>query len=175
MRNLEEKMKNSNKWKKALLTLSALSLLASCQEQTVPSSSVSSPSSEDIVSSKDEMADYKALQTMLRNLSDGVSLESLVTTTATFGEGNSKQSQYYRFYLDVQNTKNEYAYQQYKGVDSASGTPNKDTLEASGDLTKTRWDMSVRNIFSLTTKSFFTLSLKKPPKEQVTLAGQIPV
>ena len=129
-------MKNNNKWKKALLTLSALSLLASCQEQTIPSSSVSSPSSEDIVSSRDEMADYKALQTMLRNLSDGVSLESLVTTTATFGEGNSKQSQYYRFYLDVQNTKNEYAYQQYEGVDSASGTPNKDTLEASGDLTK---------------------------------------
>ena len=114
MRNLEEKMKNNNKWKKALLSLSALSLLASCQEQTIPSSSVSSPSSEDIVSSKDEMADYKALQTMLRNLSDGVSLESLVTTTATFGEGNSKQSQYYRFYLDVQNTKNEYAYQQYR-------------------------------------------------------------
>ena len=55
---------------------------------------------------------------------------------ATFGEGSSKQSQYYRFYLDVQNTKNEYAYQQYEGVDSASGTPNKDTLEASGDLAK---------------------------------------
>lgn len=57
-------MKNNNKWKKALLTLSALSLFDSCQEQTIPSSSVSSPSSEDIVSSKDEMADYKALQTM---------------------------------------------------------------------------------------------------------------
>lgn len=83
------------------------------------------------------MADYKALQTMLKNLSDGVSLESLVTTTATFGEGSSKQSQYYRFYLDVQNAKNEYAYQQYEGVDSASGTPNKDILESSGDLAKT--------------------------------------
>lgn len=50
---------------KPLLTLSALFLLASCQEQTIPSLSVSSFSSEDIVSSKDEMADYKALQTML--------------------------------------------------------------------------------------------------------------
>lgn len=123
--------------KKALLTLSALSLLASCQEQTIPSSPVSSLSSEDIVSSKDEMADNKALQTMLKNLSDGVSLESLVATTATFGEGSSKQSQYYRFYLDVQKQKNEYAYQQYEGVDSASGTPNKDILESSGDLAKT--------------------------------------
>lgn len=51
---------------KPLLTLSALFLLASCQEQTIPSSSVSSLSSEDIVSSKDEMADYKALQTMFK-------------------------------------------------------------------------------------------------------------
>lgn len=59
-------MKNNNKWKKALLTLSALSLLASCQEQTIPSSSVSFLSSEDIVSSKNEMADYKALQTMFK-------------------------------------------------------------------------------------------------------------
>lgn len=129
-------MKYSNKWKKTLLTLSALSLLASCQEPTVPGSSVSTPSSEEISSSKDGLADYKALQTMLRTLSDGVSLESLVTTSATIGEGSSKQSQYYRFYLDVQNTKNEYAYQQYEGVDSATGTPNKDTLEASGDLAK---------------------------------------
>lgn len=51
---------------KPLLTLSALFLLASCQEQTIPSLSVSSFSSEDIVSLKDEMADYKALQTMFK-------------------------------------------------------------------------------------------------------------
>ncbi len=129
-------MKYGNKWKRALLTLSSLSLLASCQAQEITDSSVSVPSSEDIVSSKDEMADYKALQTMLKKLSDGVSLESLVTTSATIGEEEEKQSQYYRFYLDVQNTKNEYAYQQYEGVDTAEGSPNKDVLEASGDLAK---------------------------------------
>lgn len=126
-------MKYSNKWKKALLTLSAISLLASCQETTITDSSVSS---EETPSSEDTQADSKALQKMLKNLSDGVSLESLVTTTMTIGEGDTKQTQYYRFYLDVQNTRTEYAYQQYEGVSTKNGVPDKETVESSGDLAR---------------------------------------
>lgn len=126
-------MKYSNKWKKALLTLSAISLLASCQETTITDSSVSS---EETPSSEDTQADSKALQKMLKNLSDGVSLESLVTTTMTIGEGDTKQTQYYRFYLDVQNTRSEYAYQQYEGVSTKNGVPDKETVESSGDLAR---------------------------------------
>lgn len=128
-------MKYSNKWKKALLTLSAISLLASCQETPITDSSTT-PSSEEIPSSEDNVAEYRALQKMLKDLSDGVSLESLVTTTMTIGEGDTKQSQYYRYYLDVQNTRTEYAYQQYEGVSTKNGVPDKETVEASGDLAR---------------------------------------
>lgn len=114
---------NLSKLKKSLLVISNLALLLSCGE---PSSSGEPTSSKD--SSEEDSSlieeDYKEeLTKMLKELSKAVSYSSLVTVTSSTGTGENLQNYYGRYYLDVQTTKKEYAYQQYKGIESNTSLP----------------------------------------------------
>lgn len=109
---------NLSKLKKSLLVISNLALLLSCGELSSSSEPTSSKDSSEESSSLIE-EDYKEeLTKMLKELSKAVSYSSLVTVTSSTGTGENLQNYYGRYYLDVQTTKKEYAYQQYKGIET---------------------------------------------------------
>ncbi len=123
---------NLSKFKKSLLVISNLALLLSCGEPSSSSEPTSSKDSSEEDSSLVE-EDYKEeLTKMLKELSKAVSYSSLVTVTSSTGTGENLQNYYGRYYLDVQTTKKEYAYQQYEGIESNTSLPKKEVVADSG-------------------------------------------
>lgn len=123
---------NFSKLKKSLLVISNLALLLSCGEPASSSEPISSKDSSEENSSLVE-DDYKEeLTKMLKELSKAVSYSSLVTVTSSTGTGENLQNYYGRYYLDVQTTKKEYAYQQYEGIESNTTLPKKEVVVDSG-------------------------------------------
>ena len=123
---------NLSKFKKSLLVISNLVLLLSCGEPSSSSEPTSSKDSSEEDSSLVE-EDYKEeLTKMLKELSKAVSYSSLVTVTSSTGTGENLQNYYGRYYLDVQTTKKEYAYQQYEGIESNTSLPKKEVVADSG-------------------------------------------
>lgn len=113
---------NLSKLKKSLLVLSGVGLVCSCGQIDTSSSDSSSDSS----SSTEEYEEK--LTGMFNELSRGVALESLVTITSSTGVGDTSQTAYGRFYLDVQTTRREYAYQQYEAVEDKTSLPTRENI-----------------------------------------------
>ena len=147
-----------NNIKKSLLVLTSLCLLASCTETNSSSSEEITPSESEIPSSIDSTKEDQASMTkMINELAKGVALESLVTITSTTGSGDSLQSSYGRFYLDVQTTKTQYAYQQYSMVESNTAIPSKDTLSAKGEYVKNILGYACNNFLGIDNQNYTSL------------------
>lgn len=141
-----------NNLKRILLVMTSACLLASCSEANNDGSSTSSEE----VSSSETINDEAALTAMIKELSKGMSVESLVTVTQDLGTKDNPQLTYGRFYLDVQTTADRYAYQQYQEVESNTATPNKDTMAAKGNFLKSILGYACTSYLGIDNQSYNT-------------------